>query len=141
MSSIKHILLKMILRGLSMQIKIEALLLDKKTTQKATQHYFLERNTESKCSCIDLLSQQWNISLLESFTYLMLYRACLRYGAPITLKKLCKLLKIKKKKFSHQLRLMLYLQFAEKQNLIVKHYPSCMKISRIAYNLTQHSKS
>ncbi|KIM07617.1 MAG: hypothetical protein KU29_06335 [Sulfurovum sp. FS06-10] len=124
-----------------MQIKIEALLLDKKTIKKATQHYFIERNTESKYPCIDLLAWQWNISLLESFTYLMLHRACLRYGAPITLKKLCKLLKIKKKKFSHQLRLMLYLQFAEKQNLIIKYYPSCTKISRIAYSLTQLSKS
>lgn len=113
----------------------EALLLDKKTIKKATEHYFLKRNTAVKYPCINLLAQEWNISILESFTYLMLHRACLRYGVPITLQKLCKVLQIKKKKFPQQLRLMLYLRFAEKQGLIIKHYSSCMKISRIAYHL------
>ncbi|WP_067175235.1 hypothetical protein [Sulfurospirillum sp. UCH001] len=113
----------------------EALLLDKRTIKKATQHYFLERNTVVKYSCINLLAQEWNISILESFTYLMLHRACFRYGAPITLQKLCKILQIEKKKFSQQLRLMLYLRFAEKRGLIIKHSSSCMKISPIAYHL------
>ena len=112
---------------------IDALLLDKKAVKKLTKHYFLERKTTPKNLYIDALSKEWGIDLLESFAYVMLYRAFFRYGAPITLAKLCKTLQIKKKKFPMQLRLMLYLRFAEKQGLITKKNWLKRKISKTEY--------
>ncbi|WP_067175195.1 hypothetical protein [Sulfurospirillum sp. UCH001] len=112
---------------------IEALLLDKKAVKKLTKHYFLERKTTPKEPSIDALAKEWGIDLLESFAYVMLYRAFFRYGSPITLAKLCKTLQMEKKKFPMQLRLMLYLRFAEKQGLITKKNWLKRKISKTEY--------
>lgn len=112
---------------------IDALLLDKKAVKKLTKHYFLKRKTIPKEPSIDALAKEWSIDLLESFAYVMLYRAFFRYGSPITLAKLCKTLQIKKKKFPMQLRLMLYLRFAEKQGLITKKHSLKRKISKTEY--------
>ena len=118
---------------------IEALLLDKKAVKKLTKHYFLKRKTTPKEPSIDALAKEWGIDLLESFAYVMLYRAFFRYGAPITLAKLCKILQIKKKKFPMQLRLMLYLRFAEKQGLITKKYSLKRKISKTKYVINPYA--
>lgn len=118
---------------------IDALLLDKKAVKKLTKHYFLKRKTTPKEPSIDTLVKEWGIDLLESFAYVMLYRAFFRYGAPITLAKLCKTLQIKKKKFPMQLRLMIYLRFAEKQGLICKLHSPKRKISKIQYVIKHYN--
>ncbi len=125
----------------SSSLLIDALLLDKKTIKKATEHYFLKRQTSSKYFCIDRFAHELKISRLESFSFLMLYRATLRFGEPVTLRLLCRSLGIKKKKFAQQLRLMLYLRFAEKRDMLYKLIPLNNKVSKIQYKLKKQNFS
>lgn len=118
-----------------MKLFIDALLLGKNEVKKATKHYFCQRKTTPKYPCIDNLAQEWGISHLESFTYMMFYRAVMRHGSPVTLNKLCKTLHVKKKRFATQLRLMLYLRFACERDIITRVVPSTIKLSNIKYFL------
>lgn len=112
---------------------IDVLLLSDKEIHKATKHYFLQRKSTSKIPCIDSLAQEWKCSMLESYSYLMLYRSFIRYGSPVSLKKLCKTIHIQKKCFVAQLRLLIYLRFASDRGIIKRIPASSMKLSKTAY--------